>query len=397
MPLLTGPPAVPLPPVESGIGSIPRPRVRWQLVAGPASGGHELALTEAKSRTLRFKLTESSEVSFNLDGRHPQAEALTTLATDVHVLWTPDEGPTRILYRGRVGNNGDDLSETEHTTQFTTLDYRSVLNRERLYSTSTLTWTATDQAEIAWQLLQQTQTRTGGNLGISKGGGNPTGISRDRTYEVGDSIGERIQELSEVIDGFDWDISPKSSSALALDVWSPQRGSDRGVVLEYGGLVSKLRRDVTVSEYGNALRYTGKTDASPALTAQELEAADIGTAPQGRWDLVFGDDGLVTQAALNDRAAWQLAQSQVIRPTYSLTLRRGSWDGPDHIWVGDTVRLIIKSGRLDVDTSLRVYEIGVTLGESADETVEITVGGPKPDYRKRSSMTDRRLINLERR
>lgn len=370
-------------------------RTRWQLVAGPATGGHQLSLTEATDRSMRFKLTEPSEASFQLDGRHPQASALEELTTDVHVLWTPDEGPTQVLARGRVGDTSDDLSETEHSVGFTVLDYRAVLGRRRLYNSSTKSWTGTDQAEIAWQLIQQTQTRAGGGLGISKGIGNPTGVNRDRTYEVGDSIGERIQELSEVIGGFDWDITPASASALHLDVWYPQRGQDRTVVLEYGGLLSTARREVNTSEYGNALRYTGKTDGG--LTAQELEAADIATTTAGRWDLVFGDDGLVTQSTLNDRAAWQLAESQVIRPAYTLTLRAGAWAGPDHIWLGDTVRLIIKSGRIDVDTSLRVYEIGIALGDDGAETVEITVGAPRPNYRKRATAVEKRLKNLERR
>lgn len=395
MPLLTGAPPAPTPPTTAPILPVARPRNRWQLLAGPATGGHQLSLTEAAGRSMRFKLTEPSECGFTLDGRHPQAAAVEELTTDVHVLWTPASGPTRILMRGRVGDTGDDLNEAQHTVQFAVLDYRAVLGRRRLYTSSTKTWAATDQAEIAWQLIQQTQTRSGGDLGISKGSGNPTGIARDRTYEVGDSIGERIQELSEVIDGFDWDITPTSASALALDIWHPQRGTDRGVVLEYGGLVARVRREVNTSEYGNALRYTGKTD--PPLTAQELEAADIATAAQGRWDLVFGDDGLTTQAALNDRAAWQLSQSQVIRPAYTLTLRQGAWDGPDHIWLGDTVRIVIRSGRLGVDTTARVYEIGIGLGDDGSEAVEVTVGAPRPNFRKRSRLIDRRLTNLERR
>ena len=394
MPLLTATAAAPIPPTVPP-APVPRPRMRWQLVAGPATGGHELSLTEATSRSMTFKLTEPSEVSFSLDGRHAQAAAVDELATDVHVLWSPLEGPTRILTRGRAGGTSDDISEAQHSVQFSVLDYRAVLQRRRLYSDSTLTYTGADQAEIAWQLIEQTQGRTGGALGIARGRGNPTGVTRDRTYQAGDSIGERIQELSEVIDGFDWDITPTSASGLALDVWYPERGQDRGVVLEYGGLVAKVRREVSTSEYGNAVRYTGQTD--PPLTAQEREAADIGTAAQGRWDLVFGDDGLTTQSTLDDRAAWQLGQSQVIRPSYTLTLRQGAWSGPDHIWLGDTVRIVVRSGRLAADTLLRVYELGISLGDDGSETVEVTVGAPRSDFRKRSSAVDRRLKNLERR
>lgn len=377
---------------STGIGPPPRPRIRWQFIAGPASGGHDLALTEAHGRRFTAKLVDPSECGFSLDGRHPQALAVDELSRDVHVLWTSSEGDTRILFRGRVGSSADSLDDTSHDLAVTVLDYRAVLNRRNLYSDSTLTWTATDQSQIAWGLIQQTQTRDGGDLGISQGVGQTSGTLRDRTYEAGDSIGQRVSELSQVINGFDWDITPTSASSLAFDVWG-QRGADRGVVLEYGGLVSKVQRQVDPGDYGNALRMTG----ADGLTAQELEADDLPTRAEGRWDVVVGDTDLTTQSALNDRAAWQIAQSEVLQPTYTLSLRQGAWDGPDHIWLGDLVKIVVMSGRLAVNTSLRVYEMAFTLSDDGSEGVDVTVGGPRPDFRKRAAMVDRRLSTLERR
>lgn len=382
---------------DTGIGLPPRPRTRWQLVAGPATGGHELALTEATNRRYTARLNDNSDLSFSLDGRHPQAEQIDELSTDVHLLYS-DADSTRILDRCRVGPTGDDIDADAHRVEVTCLDYRAVLDRRRLYSGDTLTYAATDQAEIAWGLVGSTQARNSGDLGIAKGwtGLTPTGILRDRTYEAGDSIGERIQELSELIGGFDWDITPISASALQLDVWHPGRGTDRGVVLVLDGLAAAVRREVNPSDYANAIRYTGAS----GLTAVERDAALLefpSEWPQGRWDAVYGDDGLTTQAALNARAEWQLAESQVITPVYTVRLARGGWDGPDHIWLGDTVRLIIPSGRLDVDTTARVHEIEIDLDGDGGETVTLTLGGPRPDFRRWPSKVDRRLKNLERR
>lgn len=372
---------------------------RWQLLAGPASGGTDLSLTEAHARRLNFRLTDSSEVAFSMDGRHPQALAIDELRTDVHVLWTGDDGPPQRLLRARVGPTGDTLTAEQHTVDATALDYRAVLDRRRLFLGDTLTWAATDQAEIAWGLVQQTQGNTAGNLGINKAwsGTTPTGVPRTTTYELGDSIGERIQELSELNNGFDWDIVPVSASGLQLGIWYPQRGASRGVVLEHGGAVANVRREVQPGDYGNALRMSGDDNATPAVTPVEREATNLATLPEGRWDVVIGDTGLTTQAMLEARADWQIAQSQVVQPTYTLTLKRGAWRGPGHIWLGDTVRTVVISGRLHVDTDLRVYELGIALGDDGGEDVQVTVGGPKPDYRRRAAMTQRRLTNLERR
>jgi len=388
---------------DTSIGLPPRPRTRWQLVLGPASGGHELALTEAHGRRYTARLNENSDLSFSIDGRHPQADAIGELVTDVHLLFSDSTG-TQILDRCRVGPTRDEVSEDEHRVEVTALDYREVLARRILYSDDTLTYTGVDQAEIAWALVDATQQRPAGHLGIDKGwtGTSPTGIDRDRTYEAGDSIGQRIQELSEVIDGFDWDISPVSASGLQLDVWHPMRGSDRGVVLIYGGLVAHVQREVNPSDYANALRYTGAEgdEEDPGPDPVEIEAPLLGQDgdwPQGRWDAAFGDDGLITQATLNERAAWQLAESQVIRPVYTVRLKRGGWGGPDHIWLGDTVRLIVASGRLRVDAPLRVHEIQLDIDEDGGETATLTLGGPRPDFRRWPSRVDRRLRDLERR
>jgi hypothetical protein len=258
---------------------------------------------------------------------------------------------------------------------------------------SQLRWASVDQASIVWGLITDTQTRTAGNMAISNGS-SATGVPRDRTFQVGDSVGELIQQLSETLDGFDWEVVPDSPSTLLLRIWSPQRGTNRGVVLLPGGLISTWRREVQPSSYGNAERFTG----ADATTPKELEAADLATREEGRWDVVLGDTGLTTQAALNERADWQLAQSQTVQPTYTVTLTQDAWMGPGHIWLGDPVQLVIFSGRLRVNTVLRVYEMAFTLGDDGGVQVELVLGGPRPiDVRQWPAHQDRRISTLERR
>lgn len=375
-------------------------RRAWQFVIGPASGGHEVALTAATRRRLTVRLTSPSEASFVINGRHSQAAAVDELASDLHVLYTPPAPGARtvLLYRGRIGPTGDDLDETTHGLTVSSMDYREVLSRRILYASSTLAWTATDQAEIAWQLISQTQSRAGGHLGISKGVGHPAGVLRDRTYEAGDSIGERIQELSEVIDGFDWDIRPASASALALDIWGA-RGADRGVVLEHGGLVRTVRREVAVTDYANSIRVTGDQTGPTPPTPQERTATDIATRPEGRWDRALTAPGIVTTATLAERADWLLDDAQVVQPSYTLGLRAGGWAGPEHLWLGDTVLLVIQSGRLAVaGVPLRVQELAFGLpDDGGPETVQVTVGRPRPNFNRRPGEILRRLADVERR
>lgn len=359
----------------------------WQWILGPSSGGHDRALTWAKNRKATFRLNAPSDASCQVNGRTEAAAAILELQTDLHLIRGGRE-----LYRGRIGPTSDDLDADNNTVELHSVDYRDVLNRRRLYSDSLLNYTIIDRAQMAWQLVQQTQMRPGGALGITQGI-TPVLPLATAVFVPGDPVGEKIQALSDVLlpDGFDWDITPASPSALHLDIWS-QRGINHGVILEWGSaLLAKLHREVDPSTYANGIRLTGSS-----LTDEVREAADMTLRPEGRWDATFGGD-VLTQAALALRADWQLAQAEFIQPIYTLTLTANSWGGPDHIWLGDPVRIIAQDGRLNVDTTLRVHELDVSLDESGTETVALTLGGPRPDYRYKPPQFFRRLVNLERR
>ncbi len=533
----------------TGSGSIvgplvPPPRSRWQILTGPASGGYTQELTAALDRRLTVRLTSPSELGFSINARHDEAKLIDELSTDAHVLWTSAEGATWHLYRGRVISSSDALTADSHRMTVTSLDYRAVLTRRRLFAghgintndsfednpidfwtgaggtleiddgqhtdrlksgkitpdgvtgttsitssnfpatagtayrlsgsmrcvtarsvtlrvdwkdgggatlssssiTLTLvaeTWTRVDedatapalttqfaivflttgtapvtdimwlddaklttlptlaarlvyrdveQVDIAWDLIDYTQSLVGGDLGISNGS-TATGTTRDRQYLVGDSVGDRIQELSEVLGGFNWDIVPISPSALSFRTWNEERGVNRNEVLEYGGAVLSAQRQVTASDYANAIRFSGADTTVPT----ERTADDLATSTAGRWDAVYADTGLTTQDSVEGRAHWQLKQSQTVRPTWTVQLARGYWRGPDHIWLGDPVRLVVYSGRLEVDTILRVHELGFSIDPDGGEQIELTLNGPKVDFRKPPAVVDRRLTNLERR
>jgi len=360
----------------------------WKWVLGPATGGHESELTAARSRKATWRLTGSHEFGCTIDGRNTQAALIQELRTDLHVL---RDG--KILGRGRVGPTQDTITATTHSVTVTARDYREVLRRRLLYPAAPLTHGAKDQALIAWDLVNYTQGLPGGNLQISRGLGQTTGRLRDRTYEAGQSVGTLIDQLGAVIDGFDYDIRPLSASALAFDVFYPARGADRGVVLDFGGAVTALTRSVNVSDYANAGRYSG----SEGTLAVTREAPGLAGAPEGRWDTQTGDTEIKQQATLEQHADAEIFGSQTVTPSYTFGLKAGWWQGPDHVWLGDTCQVVIMSGRLAVDVALRVFEVEVNVGASGEENVSLTVGAPRPDFARRLHTGQLRLDRLERR
>lgn len=370
----------------------------WAFILGPADGGHTLAFTGAHNRKLTARLLAPSEASFDIDGRHPEAASIAELSTDLHCVYRPSVGLAQIVYRGRINAASDTLDGTAHRMSVTSLDYRAMLSRRLLYNSSTLSYVSQDQADIAFNLISQTQSLAGGNLGIAKGLGNPSGVIRTLSYLAGDSIGDQIQTMSQLYNGFDWEITPTNSSALVLNIWTNTRGTFRGVVCEYGGIVESLTRQVVSSDYANAVRVTGDQRITTPPTPQERTAADIASRAEGRWDKALPAPGTLDLVALQSRADFMLAYSQTLIPAYTLTLRRGAWNGPGHIWLGDTVTVVVKSGRLNVvDSSLRVQQVEVSIDDEGNDQAVLTVGRPPVNYSSWPSAMDQRLRDLERR
>lgn len=398
---VTPPPPAAAPPRPPDAGE-PADQPVWSFVLGPATGGMTRELSRARSRKCSFKLVEPSEAACEIDGRHPEAAYLTELATDLHVLRAPYYGARKErLYRGRVGKSGDTFDADTHSVTVPSLDYRAVLKRRHLMHGSRQVWTKQDQAAIAFGLIEQAQRLPGGDYGITMGHQPTTGVLRDRNYDLGDNIGERIQELSEVIDGFDWDITSTSAAGLQLDIWYPQRGVVLpGIVLEFGGAIASGSRTVDSGDYANHIRATGTAPEGggdePQPEERPVPGSPWASRPEGRWDKTYGES-ITTQAALAERAEWLLDQAQVVTPTYSLSMRRGWWRGPSHVWLGDTVTVRIRSGRLNVNARLRITQIDVDISDEGDEDVTLTVGGLKPDYRRRATEVEKRLSQLERR
>jgi len=379
---------------------------KYRLVAGtwnlPTS---RQEITKARNRKLTFRTTEPSSVSFDLDGRNAEALLITELVTDLWVYRqdAPVPGvappPAETLFRGRFGPDQDEIDENQHTSSFTATDYRDWLNRQVLFDADTLTYTAQDISTIAVSLIN---TITGaGHPGLhpvfSVAGVPATGNVQTVTFEPGVSVADDLNTITALSPGANWDIDP----TLALMIWPGPagRGVNNGIWYTYPGNVRTFTRTLDTSTYGTDIRINGQaTTDTGATTPARKTAVDIATRPEGRFDINIGATDVTVQAQLNALADQALTDHQVILPTYSLTLRPGVWQGPDQVWLGDTVRTRLSSGRLQVDFMYRVQQIEVALSDEGDERdVVITVGGAANDLLRRIRHMAAQLRELERR
>lgn len=395
-PPASGTPA-PQPP-RSSVGTLavlPKPII-WTFSVGPHTALPNWALTQARARRVTWRLTTPSDATFSIDGESADALQLSELVTD---LWVYRDGSP--LFRGRVGTTSDSYDGNLLTTTANVADYKGILARRLLLEGDTLTYANVDQAGIALGLINSTQGHSGGQLGIVAGVGASTGVLRARTYQAGLNVGETLDKLSNVQNGFEWDITPTATAALHLDVFSPTRGANNGVVLDVGGRVRTFQRQFDPGLYANAVRVTGANTtggtAAGALTAVNQAASNIGSAAQGRWDSQIGDTTIVEQTTLTERAAAELVESQVILPQWTVELQPNGWGGPSDVWLGDTVQLIGKIGRLNDVGPLRVQEVECSFDDDDTVTTKITLGQVPLSRRFRLRTFSQRLTALERR
>lgn len=317
----------------------------------------------ANNRKLTLRLLAPSTFECQINGMHDHARLITELLTDVIV-----RGGNTDMLRARCGIAQDTIDESgNHQVQFPFVDYRGVLMRRAVMAADVTTYTAVEQRTIVWNLVTMAQSKTNGNYSITQGPESATGITRTKVLTQGQFIGNEIDAISKSTNGFDWDVSP----AMVLNLYYPQRGSNNGIGLEYGKSVGALSRTKSSSIFGNAAIVTGGTGTLPT----EALSATIATNPQGRWDIVSSFPDVIEQQILNDKASWLVARTGLLIPVYTLKLVAGFWKGTSHIGLGDTVRLLVRKGRIFDNMLMRVLEIAIDIGNDGGEEVSMSVAG----------------------
>lgn len=390
---------------------VPSGRGRWRLTlhnrtfARPPATWQSTIITElptAYSRKLVQAWSSAATLSFNLDGWSPAAALVQELQHDI-IAWRWDDtrGVDEPLFRGVVGQSEDNLDEQSHTVTFTAHDYFEMLNRRFL--TTPQSWT-TDQDDIANNLLAYGSYNAVSGSGGSFAPGsntpliavsvNPDGSSRAwatgtptrvRNYLPQQNIGTALDELSKVQGGFDYDVVPSwrfspggDNASDSFRIFYPRQGVTNPLVLNYPGLVATVKRQVDSANYANYERVLGNNQSSLASTAQlasEAWTTDSYGVTVGLWMDNENASDVVDQATLDDRRNGYLNTMAVLQPLYSLTLRAGAYYS-GLFYMGDTVTLVVQSGRLNVNTQVRIMGIEYDIGDDGDENIVLTVGRP---------------------
>lgn len=390
----------------------------WTLLAldTPLGGSDQLSeLSLASGRSMSFSLTEPSTLSFDLPGRHWQTSLIEPLVTDVLVY-----RDSYAVQRFRVTSMSVSKNGGELRCSYTAVSYKDLLNGWMFHPAHTLYYTATEQTAIAWDIIGDTETMTKGDIAITRGTLPTASVNRtlgtsaagDAYFKVGARKGDAIKELASIDNGFEWDIEPDRTSTatersgLKFNTWNAglrQQYTPRcPFVLDDGGNVESWTRQSAPSEYANVIYVTGKLSDgeaadNPVPVAWEPSTKNPGgAAPEGRWERMVQTEA-TSQALVDAFAAAELDRSLAYQPSWTVDIAPGRWSGPTQMWVGDTCRLMVTDGPVDVDADARVVTITIGVSDDGGEKMSLALDRPARTYGEFRADLERRLLNLEHR
>lgn len=282
----------------------------------------------------------------------------------------------------------DDVRQERTVMAAETWSYyrRRIIGTRRIYR-------AADQFLIARQLLGDAHAATGGDIGVTVGT-ETCGVNRDRNYEVWErkNLGEAIEELADVLNGFDFGIDAAWSATGQLvktfRLYYPRRGRRFALT----GHVFEVGRNNLISwdwptdgtRYANRIINIGAGEAEAQRSAVrtsngQLVALDAGGPGYPLIEHVLSNVEVTLQNTLNDQAikALGMFSQPVVVPT--IVVRSdvdpifGSYD------LGDAIRFVCQPGITPrfpdgVDTFRRIVGWEVAVSDEGTDTVKLQLG-----------------------
>lgn len=239
-------------------------------------------------------------------------------------------------------------------------------------STSPSTWyySNTDAGSIAWGLINESQNETNGDFGITQGN-IQTSVNRDRKEYDYDNIRDAIIALSEVENGFDFEITPEK----VFNVYYPKIGQSKpDVVFTFPGNIRSLSFGRDGGLMGNQIIAVG-SGFGDDRTQQIVDDTVLQSAYNLR-QRVITRNNVQTEATLLEHANEELRVRKsfldipVVELDGNIDPQFGSYDIGDEVEIDISEQLEIFS---PVNGKFRIEEIRLTVDSNGQEIVKLAL------------------------
>lgn len=338
-------------------------RIVYKLVVKDGNG---VSLGEfEKYKNLKFskRLNNYGQCTFSVPVNDPKIASLIALRIysvyiyrDTHLIWAGEQA----IRQGSLTDSGNNW------VQITCFDwFEQWFSR---YTDAEETFTGIDAGQIAWSLIETAQVETDGDYGVIEGTIGAT-QNRDRTY-YNQNIGEAIVNLSNVINGFDFEINTSKVFNVASII-----GVDRSneIVLEYGTNVRSMRITEDFSKPVNRAIVLG--DSGVLAEPLRVEREDL--TSQGiyriREDAI--NEMMVTETeTLEEKGDALLRKYEEPLYKISMDIVRSTTPTIDDFSLGDVITIRVKTGMYNINERFRVYGWELSYDQNDTETLSLTLG-----------------------
>ncbi|MFR9795501.1 hypothetical protein ACL02U_06270 [Streptomyces sp. MS06] len=239
-----------------------------------------------------------------------------------------------------------------------------------------LSYSSTDQLELARELWRHLQAAPGGDIGVTFGT-EASGVLRDASWRDGDEAlySEALEQLAALEDGFEHHISVYRDPATGgrvrrLQLGSPRLGSssadlvlDRpGSVLSYSFPRDATRGGTTARARGASVNSNQAEESRP-LYSSEIVAQDLIDAGFPRIDLSSDHNSVGDPAVLDSLATAELQQARGAVVIPALTVRLDDLVPPALLGRTARVRITDEWFREGLDAHYRIVGFRITPAE----------------------------------
>ncbi len=313
----------------------------------------------AKNRKYTMQRNEAETLEFTLDLDKFEAFCA-SIGTPPRNVLAPYQTEVKVKRKGQymfgvqVIDTPVTLGENSSEIQVKCTGYLNLFKDRYV----TKTYTATDAASIARDLITTTQAQTNGSVGVTMDATQyDTGVLRDRTY-TRDNVKDKIKALTNLIDGnfdfaFSWDKKFRVYQQL---------GSRRGdVEFTYPGNI----KSVTIERTGTSL-FNKIIGVGSGFGADQLTSTQGNTTSQNAYYLrerIVQYNSVTQQTTLDQNTAGALATLSEVLEIPKITVTGKEFD-LGYIAIGDRIPVLINEHPF-VDNVYGLYRI-----EKMDVTID---------------------------
>lgn len=280
---------------------------------------------------------------------------------------------SRELVGGQLLYTYPRLESNRATLELKAAGFLELLSKRYLFETDTLTYSATDMGQVAWNFIDQTQSKDDGSFGITLGTIQASRTITDSWKPYASSIKDILLGLTDRINGIDIEFTPDK----VFNVYYPGIGTDK-TELRFGfpGNIRNLGLPIDATTLVNVSINRG---AGNGLDVQPIEVrtSDPSTAVYSRREHIDDYPSVVETQTLDDKGDETLRLYATPMAIPEVTID-GTQDPPlGAYWIGDQVRFTVDNqpafSPIDGQT-WRIDEIDVSVDANDHEDITLKVG-----------------------